>query len=95
MQNKTGISFFYVNDGLHHSVNGISSFIININGRNDQHLQCPKSGEQPAMSADKFAEQRNSWGTSYKFNSKFIRRGMLNLHFSIFQLSNFINFPTF
>ncbi len=70
MQNKTGNSFFYVNDGFHHSVNGISSFIININGRNDQHLQCPKSGEQPALSADKFAEQRSSWGTNYKFNSK-------------------------
>ncbi len=34
------------------------------------HIEYMPSGEQPAMSADKFAEQRSSWGTSYKFNSK-------------------------
>lgn len=37
-------------------------------------------------------QKSHVWATPYKFNSKFIRRGLLNLHFSIFQL---LNFPTF
>jgi RHS repeat-associated protein len=34
------------------------------------HIEYMPSGEQPAMSADKFSEQRDIWATPYKFNGK-------------------------
>ena len=32
------------------------------------HMEYMPSGEQPAISADKFSEQRDNWATPYKFN---------------------------
>ena len=65
MQVKTGNSFFYVYDDLHHSSTGSSSFITNIEGRADQHLQYLPFWEL-------FINQSNNhdFDSRYKFTAK-------------------------